>query len=63
MEDYLSVSRALVLANDADISDHRMLITAVDGEEDLVGADIFFLLEANTHLRNTAQSRMNHYLA
>ena len=59
-EDYLLIANALILANDADIADHRELIRLV-GDQELVGTVIIPEQDRYRLARSTAEGRMAHY--
>ena len=59
-EDYLLIANALILANDADIADHRELIRLV-GDQDLVGTVIIPEQDRYRLARSTAEFWMTHY--
>ena len=60
MEDYQKVADAFIQANDADVMDHRKLISLV-GEHDLIGSHILRQIAGRTRGRGIYEGRIDHY--
>jgi len=60
MEDFRTASLALIRANDADIADHRILISTV-GDEEFIGSNVLGMIYTARRQISSADHRIGHY--